>query len=89
MKLAQINRKLSSEQSGESFFISLPLEGKVPRNEADEVLDTTFLTNLFTNRKIRDIIALPNELNKRIDRYIFLYGITIPFFVILLNESIW
>ena len=52
----------------------------MPRTEADEVLDTTFLTNLFTNRKIRDIIALPNELNKRIDRYIFLYGITIPFF---------
>ena len=32
---------------------------------------------------------MPNELNIRTDRYIFLYGIIIPFFVILLNESIW
>ena len=29
---------------------------------------------------------MPNELNKRKDRYIFLYGITIPFFDILLND---
>ena len=45
--------------------------------------------NIFTNRKNCDIIVVPNELNNRADRYIFLCGITIPFFVILLNESIW
>ena len=46
-------------------------------------------TNIFTNRENCDMIIMPNELNNRTDRYIFLYGIIIPFFVILLNESIW
>ena len=35
--------------------------------------------NIFTNRENCDIIIAPNELNNRTDRYIFLYGITIPF----------
>lgn len=29
---------------------------------------------------------MPNELNNRTDRYIFLYGITIPFLCIPLND---
>ena len=40
---------------------------------------------MFTNRKNCDIINTPNELNKRSDRYIFLYGIIIPFLCIPLN----
>ena len=37
------------------------------------------LKNLFTNFQNYTIIIMPNELNNRTDRYIFLYGETIPF----------
>ena len=36
--------------------------------------------DIFTNRKSCDIMVVPNELNNRTDRYVFLYGITILFF---------
>ena len=41
---------------------------------------------MFTNCGNCDIIVMPNELNNRTDRYIFLYGIVIPFLCISLND---
>ena len=47
-----------------------------------------FSKNIFTNRKNRDIISMPNNLNIHSYRSFSRYGITITFFAIQLSKLV-